>query len=98
MTTRYGKRVGVGAFVLSLIMTAAACSDGTPSAPPCVGQGQGGPCTVPEDCKPVGTCKCVDGTDTAVAKACINGACDSRTNCEVQCRTHFGLDTFAICS
>lgn len=90
----------VGAVVLALLTCLAACSDGSYASggPPCVGQGQGGSCSAAEECKPVGTCKCIDGTDTAIARACVHGACDGQTNCELQCRTHFGLDTFAICS
>ncbi|MEO6575278.1 MAG: hypothetical protein ABIP89_15640, partial [Polyangiaceae bacterium] len=71
----------VGAVLLALLTFVAACSDGSYASggPPCVGEGQGGSCSVAEDCKPVGTCKCIDGTDTAIARACISGVCDGQT-------------------
>ena len=88
----------IAAGLLFLLATLAGCSSSSSSGPPCTGKEQGGSCTVPEDCKPPASCKCVDGTDTAVDRACVRGVCDARTNCELQCRTHFGIETFRVCS
>jgi hypothetical protein len=88
----------IAAALLTLAALVVACSSSSSSgAGTCSGKDEGGACAVPDDCKPA-TCKCIDGTEGEVERACLKGACDTRSNCELRCRTHFGVDQFRICS
>ncbi len=88
----------ITALAFAFVAVVAACSsEPSQSRPACVGKNQGEACAVAEDCKPA-TCKCIDGMVGDAERACLNGACDAHSDCELRCRTHFGIDEFLICS
>ena len=92
------RAVSTALAALLVAATAAACSSSS-NAPDCTGAGQGGKCTDSRDCKPT-ACKCLDGTgsDEAFDRVCDNGVCDAQSACDLNCRTHGGVDKFTVCS